>query len=223
MNRTLTQKVGFTLIELLVVVAIIAVLVAMLLPALSQARQSAKIVICKNNLRQIELAFSMYTNENNDVLPAWRMNWGDWYYVLWKTRLGPNGTVGHYLDDPGVGLCPSRNPHWSTESDYRYRMWTTGIGPNYGGLPATYHGPAIRLGKERVEPRIGYRWWDSNWIVADEWRSKDGGIWHSGKGINVLWYDGHVSWLSVGDHIGDAPLLENYLLGHSISFGLEHE
>ncbi len=56
---------GFTLIELLVVVAIIAVLVAILLPTLNVAREGAKVSMCLANLRQIGLAFQMYLDENN--------------------------------------------------------------------------------------------------------------------------------------------------------------
>src|ERR1051325_1617972 len=60
---------GFTLIELLVVVAIIAVLAAMLLPALNGARDTAKTVHCMNNLRQITLAAIMYAGDNDDYAP----------------------------------------------------------------------------------------------------------------------------------------------------------
>jgi prepilin-type N-terminal cleavage/methylation domain-containing protein len=60
------KKRVFTLIELLVVVAIIAVLVAMLLPALKKARDAGKQVVCGNNIRQIMVGFLMYANESSD-------------------------------------------------------------------------------------------------------------------------------------------------------------
>jgi len=63
------QPPGFTLIELLVVIAIIAILAALLLPALAKAKAKGQAIRCLSNFKQLELCYQMYIGENNDTLP----------------------------------------------------------------------------------------------------------------------------------------------------------
>jgi prepilin-type N-terminal cleavage/methylation domain-containing protein/prepilin-type processing-associated H-X9-DG protein len=75
-------KRGFTLIELLVVIAIIAILAAMLLPALAKAKESGKRIACLNNLRQLSLASQMYVNDSRSFYPP-RSSTSRWPNVLY--------------------------------------------------------------------------------------------------------------------------------------------
>lgn len=91
----LSSEKGFTLIELLVVVAIIAVLVALLLPSLSQAREMGKSIACASNLRQVGISIIYYADENRDYMPlqAWNdmapAGWTFPYGSYWFQRIYP--------------------------------------------------------------------------------------------------------------------------------------
>jgi prepilin-type N-terminal cleavage/methylation domain-containing protein len=94
-----TVKKGMTLIELLTVIAIIGILAALLLPAISSTRERGRMAYCKNNLRNISQGLLMYVDEHDDYFPPVSKNGNT---VMWDTE------IFHYVgESDDVFLCPS--------------------------------------------------------------------------------------------------------------------
>lgn len=88
------HKKAFTIVELLVVIAIIGVLIALLLPAVQQAREAARQATCQNNLKQLSLAIHNYADANKQLPPGW----------IYERNTGLTTTENNYVANPSWGF-----------------------------------------------------------------------------------------------------------------------
>ena len=120
------------MIELLVVIAIIAILLAILMPSLRRARDQAKSITCRNNLKQIGLALTLYTGDNEGKFPR---NGGVWI-VKFLPYIGGQGDEDKDYRKMGVYNCPNY-PDKEQTLDYVINSWKDGVTEHIGYSPVS--------------------------------------------------------------------------------------
>ncbi len=131
-------KKGFTLIELLVVIAIIAILAAMLLPALSTARERARSASCMNNMKQLGLAIQMYAHDNFELVPIWSQAWRNNHPTV-EILYNEN-----YMRQLDAWVCPSIAPYrWIQDVEpFNWPGWEgVGMSMAHFGAPRVHYLP----------------------------------------------------------------------------------
>jgi prepilin-type N-terminal cleavage/methylation domain-containing protein/prepilin-type processing-associated H-X9-DG protein len=189
MVKRITRQ-GFTLVELLVVIGIIALLTGILIPCLGKARSAAKRTVCLSNLHSVALAFRMYLDNNNHIMPPAAR--------LPSANLNGKQPIAHfilpYIQDPKALRCPADDGHrregrtqryFETEgSSYEYLQTLGGVRVGVGYLT-----DSVLFNKEKVHEREVHVLYDYSNFHGPEGRKGS---------VNYLYADGHV-----GDRTGE--------------------
>lgn len=226
---------GFSLLELLVVIGIIAILLAMLLPTLSRAREAALRVDCMNNLRQLVTAEMAYVSENKGYLtyPNWAVNlestnyWEiGWLYAQGQTSSPlaqkdvETGALWPFVENWRVYHCPAHATDGlgPERTDRLTSYLMNGAVCGYGAVGDHNRDPEIWAPSYKItdwhDPSAQILWWEAEEVVDGRVAWNDGSSYpfenvlakRHGHGASVGCFDGHVEWMDRIDFITEYQL-----------------
>ena len=187
------QKQGFTLVELLVVIAIIALLMGILMPALSRARDQAQTIACRSNLKNLALGWVMYVDDNEGNLVEGETGWVKWTgpginFLEREKKDIKDGDLWPYINDLGVYNCPAdRAMKGYTDETNRvmplFRSYAIPGGMN--GNHSRYEaGVEVKIFVNIKNPAEKYVFVEEDHVNKDNW-----GSWILDPGADK-WWDG---------------------------------